>query len=161
MTIEEQILSLVKKADPSNPVEYTRNIVKQFAREKLDKYILECKDCPIYNSTKTLTYGPVNASVLIISDYVLAEQNNDQESTYPLFSTEAYTILKKTLLFYKLNIDEFFFINAVNCCPTFDISGEKFARIPNLKEKNNCICLAFGVSDTDCKTVFLSFSLKF
>lgn len=138
MTNEEEILAIVKKADPFNPVEYARNIVKGFAREKLDEYILACKDCPIANSTKTLTYGSVNASVLIISDFVLAEQNNNQKSTYPLSGTEAYDILEKTLKFYGFNIDEFFFINAVNCCPTTNISGTTFTRIPNLKEKNNC-----------------------
>ena len=139
MTKEEMILQLVKEADPDNPLEYVRNIVKGFAREKLDRYILDCKDCSICNSTKTLTYGSVNASVLVVSEFVLAEQNTKEGSTYPLAGTEAHQILEKTLDFYGFNIDEFFFINAVNCCPSSTASKTELARtIPNMEEKKNC-----------------------
>ena len=138
MKPEETILALVKEADPANPLEYVRNIVKGFAREKLDRYILECKDCPIHHSTKTLTYGSVDASVLVVTDFVLGEQNTKEGSTYPLEGTDAYEILDKTLQFYGFNIKEFFFMNAVNCCPVSKVSGQEFTRIPKLEEKKNC-----------------------
>lgn len=138
MKPEETILALVKEADPDNPLEYVRNIVKGFAREKLDRYILECKDCPIYHSTKTLTYGSVDASILVVTSYVLEEQNTKEGSVYPLEGTEAHQILMKTLQFYGFNPEEFFFINAVNCCPTSTVSGKEFFRIPKVEEKNNC-----------------------
>lgn len=138
MKQEEAILQLVKEADPDNPLEYVRNIVKEFAREKLDRYILSCKDCPIHASTKTLTYGSVDASVLVVTDFVLGEQNTKTGSTYPLAGTEAYEILQKTLTFYGFNLEEFFFMNSVNCCPTSTVSGTEFTRIPKLEEKRNC-----------------------
>ena len=138
MNREETILQLVKEADPDNPLEYVRNIVKGFAREKLDRYILDCKDCLIHCSTKTLTYGSVNASVLVVTDFVSGEQNTKAGSTYPLVGTEAYQILKKTLDFYGFNVDEFFFMNSVNCCPVSEISGQEFTRIPKVEEKKNC-----------------------
>ena len=138
MTKEEAILQLVREADPDNPLEYVRNIVKGFAREKLDRYILECKDCPIHTSTKTLTYGSVDASVLVVTDFVMGEQNTKKGNTYPLAGTEAYQILQKTLEFYGFNINEFFFINSVNCCPVSVVSGQEFTRIPKVEEKKNC-----------------------
>ena len=138
MKHEEEILRLVREADPDNPLEYVRNIVKGFAREKLDRYILECKDCPIHTSTKTLTYGSVDASVLVVTDFVSGKQNTKEGSTYPLAGTEAYQILEKTLEFYGFNKDEFFFMNSVNCCPVSTISGKELTRIPNLKEERNC-----------------------
>ena len=138
MKQEEAILQLVKEADPDNPLEYVRNIVKGFAREKLDRYILACKDCPIHASTKTLTYGSVDASVLVVTDFVLEEQNTKTGSTYPLAGTEAYEILQKTLAFHGFNTDEFFFMNSVNCCPVSTISGTEFTRIPKIEEKRNC-----------------------
>lgn len=138
MTKEEAILQLVREADPDNPLEYVRNIVKGFAREKLDRYILECKDCPIHTSTKTLTYGSVDASVLVVTDFVMGEQNTKEGNTYPMAGTEAYQILQKTLEFYGFNMNEFFFINSVNCCPVSVVSGQEFTRIPKIEEKKNC-----------------------
>jgi len=151
MPLEEEILALVKKADPDNPVEYVRNIVKGYAREKLDKYILTCQDCPIHNSTKTLTCGPVDASVMVISDYVLPEQNQEGGATYPFIGTKAYEILFKTLEFHGLNINEFFFMNAVNCCPPRIIPDEESRfRIPKLDEKQHCrIFLDYAIKMLD------------
>lgn len=138
MKPEEEILALVRQTDPDNPLEYVRNIVKGFAREKLDRYILACKDCPIHTSTKTITYGSVDASVLVVTDFVLEEQNTKEGSTYPLVGTQAYQILEKTLEFYGFNTKEFFFMNSVNCCPVSTISGTEFTRIPKIEEKKNC-----------------------
>jgi len=138
MRPDETILALVKEANPDNPLEYVRNIVKGFAREKLDRYILECKDCPICNSTKTLTYGSIDASVLVVTDFVLEEQNTKAGSTYPLAGTKAFQILQKTLDFYGFNTEEFFFMNSVNCCPVSTISGSEFTRIPKKEEERNC-----------------------
>lgn len=150
MSLEEEILALVKKADPANPVEYARNIVKGYARKKLDQYILDCKDCPIHNSTKTLTYGPVDASVLVISDFVLPDQNQKGGATHPFIGSEAYQILFKTLEFYGLNICEFFFMNAVNCCPISTVSGQELFRIPTLDEKQHCrIFLDYAIKMLD------------
>ena len=144
---EETILALVKEADPDNPLEYVRNIVKGFAREKLDRYILACQDCPICHSTKTLTYGSVDASVLVIGSYALEEQNTKEGSTYPFSGTRAYDILDKTLRFYGFNTEEFFFINAVNCCPVSVVSDKEFMRIPNREEERNC-------------TIFLDYAIQ-
>ena len=139
MNLESKILDLVKQANPDNPLDYVRNVVKCYAREKLDNYILECQDCPIHNTTKTLTYGNVNASVLVVTDAVLPSQNIDgTKKTFPLFNTKSYDILSKTLKFYGLNAEEMFFINAVNCCPYDKINDQIFYRIPNQYEKSKC-----------------------
>lgn len=138
MTREETILQLVREADPDNPLEYVRNIVKGFAREKLDRYIMECEDCPIHQSTKTLTFGSVNASILVVGNGVQGEQNHKTGSTYPFAGTEAHDVLMKTLDFYGFNTEEFFFINAVNCCPVYTASGQESVRIPKKEEENKC-----------------------
>ena len=133
MSIEEKIFDLVSKANPSNPIDYVHNIVKPLAINKLNTYILECNECPIskYNR-KTIAYGNPNAPILIIGDSVAEDQieqiNNPLECEYGL-------LIKQVLNEERVDEENVYFLNAVNCFPCRD-NGEK--RAPTVKEKRNC-----------------------
>lgn len=143
--IEEEILRLVEKANPSNPISFVHNIVKPLAKGKLDTYIQDCEDCNISNCTKSLTLGNPNASVLIIGE---SPTENEQEQEYAEpFSNKQGEALHKVLNILKINKDEIFFINSVNCFPHRMDGDLKVKRAPTKTERNNC-------------KVFLDYALK-
>ena len=137
--IEESILKLVKDANPSNPISFVHNIVKPYAVEKLNNYILECTDCDICNSVKTVTNGNPNASILIIGQSSTLEQQDsvNPNEVYP-FSNESGVILYNVLNQLNVNKDELFFINSVNCFPNRKDGIEIIKRSPTKTERTNC-----------------------
>jgi DNA polymerase len=134
--MENQILQLVKQADPDNPISYVHNIVKPFAQEKLNNYILNCTDCSICNCKKSITKGNPNASIMIIGESCTEDQQSS-EINYP-FDNESGQALYKTLDSLNVNLDELFFINSVNCFPYRDRNGEILKRAPTKTERTNC-----------------------
>lgn len=143
--MEEEILRLVEKANPSNPISFVHNIVKPLAKGKLDKYIQNCEDCSISNCSKSLTLGNPNASVLIIGESP-TEDDQEQEYAEP-FNNKQGDILYKVLDKLKVNKDEIFFINSVNCFPHRMNGDIQIKRAPTKTERNNC-------------KVFLDYTLK-
>ena len=135
--MDEQILQIVKEVNPDNPISYVHNLVKPFAQEKLNSYILECNDCSICNCKKTLTKGNPNASVMIIGESCSEDQQNSDGINYP-FNNEAGESLHKTLQILNVNTDEIFFINSVNCFPNRENNGVKIKRAPTKTERTNC-----------------------
>ena len=135
---EKKILQIVRKVNPDDPLQYVHDIVRQDARKKLDLSILDCRKCPIHESTKALTYGPADASVLVISDYVFSEQDQRGGATYPFVGTEAYGLLLRTFEFYGIPWNDLFFVSTVNCCPFLKIENDILYRIPTLPEKESC-----------------------
>lgn len=138
MDEKEQILNIVKKVDPDNPISFVTNIVKPLAKEKLDNYILECKDCDICSAEKkTITRGNPNASVFIIGESCTFS------STLPLIDTEDIGNKFQSIL-NDLNINEnqLFFMNSVNCFPfrQQEHNGkiDLIKRAPTVKERTNC-----------------------
>lgn len=145
--MEEQILELVKKENPANPISYVHNIVKPFAQEKLNNYIIECNDCNICNCKKTITKGNPNASIMIIGESCYEEQQNTSDNNiYPLENVASEPLFK-TLQSLHINENELFFINSVNCFPYRETNGEKIKRAPTKNERTNC-------------KVFLDYALK-
>ena len=137
MSFEEQILNLVKEADPANPVEYVQSIVKPLARQKLDSYIMGCSDCDTCRSTKSITHGNVNAAIMIIGESVLEEQVGD-EAVHPFVGTAEGALLDKLLDAYHVNRDELFWINAVNCFTYKEVNGKQLKRAPSKTEVEGC-----------------------
>lgn len=137
--IEEDILKLVKESDPSNPIQFVHNIVKPYAIEKLNQYILDCNDCGICNSVKTITNGNPNASIVIIGESSTLDQQDDvnQNAVYP-FNNESGSILHSVLNKLKVNKDEVFFINSVNCFPHRTDGINIVKRSPTKTERTNC-----------------------
>jgi uracil-DNA glycosylase family 4 len=130
--LENKILSLVKQANPANPLAYVRDIVKEYSREKLDSYILESDDC---NGPKSITRGNVNADVMIIGEAVSVDQLDlGKDVVYPLEGTKGLGLLEKVLNHFDVNPAEVFYMNAVNCFPHKEIDGEILPRTPNKSE---------------------------
>lgn len=134
-TVEESIYNLVLQANPDNPLDYVRNIVKPLAQYKLDELILNCKDCDICkDSVKTVTRGNPNAPIMVIGEAVSKEQQDAGENTYPLYGDGASENLNRVLEHLNVNEDKLFFINSVNCFP--QRNGIK--RASTVAERRNC-----------------------
>jgi uracil-DNA glycosylase family 4 len=139
VSIEKEILKLVKQADPDNPVNYVQNIVKAFAVDKLNDHIICCRDCDdICGIGKSITYGNPNASVLIIGDGVSGPEIIEDGLCYPFSDEDSKEILDITFDAMKINKDEIFYINAVNCWTHKLVGEERIKRTPNKKEVNSC-----------------------
>lgn len=137
MSHEEQILALVKEANPANPVDYVQRIVKHLAREKLDSYIVGCNDCETCRGTKSITNGNINAAIMIIGESVMESQANN-ETVYPFEDTEEMALLDKLFDAYHVNRDELFWINAVNCFTYKEVNNKQLKRAPSKTEVENC-----------------------
>lgn len=137
--IEETILKLVKEANPDNPVTFVSNIVRTYAIEKMNQYILECNDCQICNTVKTITNGNSNASVLIIGESSTLDQqdNVDPQEVFP-FTNESGKILYTVLDKLNINREQLFFMNSVNCFPHRENVGSLVKRAPTKTERTNC-----------------------
>lgn len=134
--MDNQILELVKQVNPPNPIDYVHNLVKPLAQEKLNNYIIECKDCSICNCKKTITNGNPNASIVIIGESCSEDQQNN-ETNLP-FDNIAGESLFKALGNINVNLDEIFFINSVNCFPYRENNDKKIKRAPTKTERTNC-----------------------
>lgn len=136
---ETRILNLVKQANPINPLAYVRNIVKEYSREKLDSYLMQCDACGLCRGPKSLTKGNVNADVMIIGEAVSEVQTKlGKDFVYPMEGTQGLILLQKVLDHYHVNPDEVFYMNAVNCYPHKEIDGKILPRTPSKKEVTEC-----------------------
>lgn len=133
--LEKKILQLVKKANPNDPTQYVNQIVKQYARDKLDFDIAHCQSCNISNKIRTVTFGPTDARLIVLTDMALPEQ---QKYGYPLENTASFRVVKEAFTKCNINMEDCFFINAVNCCPYSEWKNNVLYRIPNLEEKEAC-----------------------
>jgi DNA polymerase len=136
MDNQEEILRLVKEADPDNPLQYVHDIVKGYAHEKSNSYISQCNDCSICNGSKTLTSGNPNATVLVIGESAPGEDYSG--NIIPIFSKEEQRIIDTVFDTLHVNKDQIFYINAVNCWPCKQLGNETVKRTPYKKEVENC-----------------------
>lgn len=135
--MEDRILNLVMNEDPANPLQYVRNIVKDYCIEKTCNQILACKDCSICDCTKTLPHGNSNATIMFIGSS--PEVGESEEESLALFDGESSVILSKVIDdILMINRDELFFANAVNCWAYKQTGPDKTHRIPTKQELNNC-----------------------
>lgn len=133
--MEDRILDLIKQEDPENPLQYVRNLIKDYASEKLASQIKACKDCGICSNTKTIHHGNTNATIMFIG----STPETDGESELALFDGESSVILNKVIDdILMINRDELFFANAVNCWPYKQTGPDKTQRVPTKQELNNC-----------------------
>lgn len=138
-TIENKILTLVKMANPENPIEYTQNIIKGFAIDKINSGIKTCTNCELNKfGVKTISYGDINSSILMICDDVSEEQYQSGNSvTLPLLDTDGET-LNRALGVINANKDAIYMINSVSCYPAREVNGNISKRIPSVKERTAC-----------------------
>lgn len=126
---------LANTGDISNPMRFIRSIIKERAMKKVNDTILVCDDCKMNTPLKTLGYGNLDASVMIIGDYPLKEQfSANKKILYPFEGTK---YLKDfNTLFKRLNInkDELYWLNTIHCYP---VSNNKY-RCPYTHEIDRC-----------------------
>lgn len=137
MDSREEILQLVRNADPANPLDYVHDIVRGYAREKLDTYIRGCTDCDICSEHRTSVRGNSNATVLIIGESPSEDQVSSGELLQP-FANQAGGILDSVFGQMGINQDQLFYINAVSCWPHKVVGDEVVSRTPHKKEVEAC-----------------------
>jgi len=138
LNAQEQILNLVYDTDPDNPLQYVRNIVKDYSIQKMNTHIRNCQDCKICNGPKSIGIGNPNATVMIIGESISQDQINDNIDEVLPFDNKAGEMLYKILDDYNVNKDELFIMNAVNCWPKKQIDNDYLTRTPTKKEVLNC-----------------------
>jgi DNA polymerase len=131
---EQQILELIQEEDPENPIAYVHDIVRDYARQKLDKYIIDCRDCDGCSDVKSLTKGPTDADVMIIGESVPIEEY-ESKSSLPFDQSR---VLDSVLQSLNVNPDSIFYINAVNCCLIKKVGTDIVSRTPFKSEVENC-----------------------
>lgn len=135
---ENQILNLIKANNPNDPLNFTLNIINKYCIEKVNESIIKCNKCNISNcGVKTITYGNINSKILIISDSVTEEQFNNKKLTLPLLDYDGDT-LKMALEVLNKKINDFYYINAINCYPHKKENNKIIERNPLKIEKDNC-----------------------
>lgn len=136
--MDNRILNLIRAVDPENPLQYARDLVKDFAKEKLDSQIMACQDCNICHCAKTLGHGNTNASIMVIGGNAESE-GEPGESSLALYDGPSQAILDKVLFeILEANREEFFFMNTVNCYPYKQTGPAKTHRLPTKTELTNC-----------------------
>ena len=124
--MKERILKLIRKLDPSNPLEFTRELVAPLCKDKLNQLILECNDCKTCkNYEKKIAIGNPNANYLIINDNAT---DNEAINDY----------LNSILETAEIPLNDVFIINSVSCILKKTFHDEEIIRLPNRNEVNNC-----------------------
>ena len=127
---ENMIKHYIKMANPDSPIEYIRNISKDYIRNKIDQQILNCNKCNICNNNyKTITYGNTNSELIIIGN-----NPHKKEKNYPFELEPVKDKLNTIFDFYNINKEYVFYMNVINCWPNTD----NLDRAPSLEEINNC-----------------------
>lgn len=136
--IQKQIMELVKKADVPDPVHYVDYAVEELAKEKLNNFIKTCDYCPECKAgTKSLVTGNPHAAVLIIGEYVL-ESQTQEDFVAPYGGTEEGELIKEVLDELHVNPKQLLWMNVVNCFTHKEINGKILKRAPKTAERENC-----------------------
>lgn len=122
-----------------NPMQFVRQAVKDIAIEQLNKSIAGCTACPCCSKTKTIGYGKANAAVMVIMDYS-EESQAKLEKTVNVFEGDPSlkSFLERCFNSFGVNMEEIFFMNTVNCCPTYQTGDSKIFRAPKKDECESC-----------------------
>jgi uracil-DNA glycosylase family 4 len=116
---------------------YVRNAIQDYSLSKLNQAISSCNICKL-NSPKSLGSGNIHGSVMIIADYPSAFLWDKKQNIKILQNTEKenieYHFLNTICQNLHVDINEFFFMNTVNCC--CHTNGQ--LRPPGSQEIKNC-----------------------
>lgn len=136
--VQNKILELVNQANPQNPMAFVRNIIKDSAIGKMNNYIASCNDCGMCNLTRTIAVGNPRSSVMIISDCATSEQLQLNQAIAPFEGTQEISYLKEVFNYLNVNLNEIFWMNCVNCCPSKIVDKHEIYRCPTTKEIEKC-----------------------
>ncbi|WP_139994947.1 uracil-DNA glycosylase family protein [Kurthia sp. Dielmo] len=121
--IEKQILALVRKANPINPLGYAGEIVKDYARQKLDSNLATFHEQGAF-PFHTVTRGPINADLLVINNGATDEQAQlNQSIVRSMEGTQAIVDVENVLDFVGFDRKNVFYIDAINRVTYREISG--------------------------------------
>lgn len=109
----------------NNPLESARKIVAPFCKDKLNEYILECKDCKTCSESKILASGNPDANILIIADNATEKE-------------EVNDFFNELLDYSNIDKDDIFIIHSVNCVCKRKDKDNYIERIPSIEEAKNC-----------------------
>ena len=127
---EKQILDLVKKAAPRNPLAYVNNIVKEYAAENLRQVMLACREVG-YDTFRSTFDGDLSADIMIVSDVPRSE------FVESLKDTEEREMIEKVFSFLGYDPNRLFYIDAINLLPIREVGGEQMVRLPNQAESTS------------------------
>lgn len=139
MNIEDKILALIKMANPEDPISYTQSIIKSYAVEKINEGIKSCERCKLHNNgIRTIGYGDMNSSILIIADDPSEEQYLHGHSTsIPLYGEDDATFTR-ALNVINANKQALFIINSVNCYSAINNNNKLEKKLPKVNERTAC-----------------------
>ena len=136
--IQKQILELVKKADVPDPVHYVDYAVEELAMGTLNNFIKTCDYCEgCSGGTKSLVAGNPHAAVMIIGEYVLQSQCEEEYVT-PYEGAAEGDLLQDVLDELHVNPKQLLWMNVVNCFTHKTVNGKKLKRAPKTSERENC-----------------------
>lgn len=141
MKLEEKILALIKYAEPEEPLKYVKDIIKDYAIEKINDSILGCSKCNLCSSKKrSLIFGDTKADILIVSESISEEQyNSSEEIILPLDDVDG-ELFYKALYVLNANKNALFIVNCVNCYPMKQIGKKEIKKtVPNAEDRQICV----------------------
>lgn len=137
---QKKIRELILQANPENPLQYIKSTVKDLFVNKINEAIIACDDCNCHTeSIKSIGSGNPNATLLIIGESVTKQQlDSGKKIVHPFEDSKEEFLLEQMLNHYKLNKDEIFFVNALNCFPCTRINSSIIERPPGEKQLLAC-----------------------
>lgn len=127
---EQQILALVKKAAPQNPIAYMNEIIKDYTAENLSRVMLGCRESG-QDDFRTTWNGNVRADIVIINDRPRGD------SIYSLEGTNEMDLIQRA--FSGMGYEgDLFFIDAVNFNTYKSADGNIIPRTPTREEVDSC-----------------------
>ena len=118
-----ELLNLLANSD--NPLESARKIVAPFCKDRLNEYILNCKDCKTCSNNKVLASGNPDANILIIADNATEKE-------------EVNSFFNELLDYSNIDKKDIFIIHSVSCICKRKDKNEYIERIPSIEEAKNC-----------------------
>jgi uracil-DNA glycosylase family 4 len=145
MSVESEILDLVKQADPANPTAFVCSIVQEYSLSKMYSYMEQCKDCAISEGVKCLPSGNANATMMFICDPVPTESAPESDDPLDPESRKMFeTAINNNG---NINLSELFYINAVSCWPYKMYNNTCTRRTPTRNEMDNCSAFVWYAID--------------
>lgn len=125
---------MIKKENPKNPMRFLRDIVGDYALDKVKSSIIESKMEGI-SEPKSIPKGSYDSDLLIVSDSVsIAQMYLEKDIVYPLEGTKGGEMLDKVLDHFNVDREKVMLMNVVNGMPYKEMDGQKFYRTPSKKE---------------------------
>lgn len=134
--VKELISKIVDNSGVANPLQLVKDSVKGLCKERLNQHIKACNSCIVNSNCKSLGYGNPNASLLIIGNNF--DLDSMEKSITKPFSKTDYKYIDIVLNHLKMNYDDIFFMNAVNCPNIRIVEGDYKEIIPNPKQTKSC-----------------------